>query len=43
MGFIIENGVLKKYTEEQGVTDVVIPTALQALDMRLFICAALKH
>ncbi len=25
MGFVIENGVLIKYTEEPGVTEVVIP------------------
>ena len=25
MSFIIENGILKKYTAEQGETDVVIP------------------
>ena len=25
MGFQIENGVLKEYTKEPGVTDVVIP------------------
>ena len=33
MGFEIENGVLKKYTEEQDVTEVVIPDGVTALPM----------
>lgn len=31
MGFEIENGVLKKYTEEQGVTEVVIPDSVTSI------------
>lgn len=32
MGFRIENGVLKRYTEEYGVTRVVIPDGVTAID-----------
>ena len=31
MGFRIENGVLKKYTEEYGGTRVVIPDGVTAI------------
>ena len=31
MAFEIENGVLKKYTEEQGVTEVVIPDGVTSI------------
>ncbi len=31
MGFEIENGVLKKYTEEPGVTEVVIPDGVTSI------------
>ena len=31
MGFEIENGVLKKYTEEPGVTEVVIPDSVTSI------------
>ena len=31
MGFEIENGVLKKYTEEPGVTEVVIPDSVMSI------------
>ena len=33
MGFQISNGVLKKYTEEKGVTEVVIPDSVRRMDM----------
>ena len=31
MGFEIENGVLKKYTEEKGVREVVIPDSVTSI------------
>ena len=31
MGFQIEDGVLKKYTEEDGVTEVVIPDGVTSI------------
>ena len=31
MGFEIENGVLKKYTEKPGVTEVVIPDSVTSI------------
>ena len=36
MGFQINNGVLKKYTEEKGVTEVVIPDGVQRIGERAF-------
>ena len=36
MGFQIENGVLTKYTEENGVFDVVIPDGVTAICSRAF-------
>ena len=36
MGFEIENGVLKKYTEEQDVTEVVIPDGVTSIGERAF-------
>ena len=31
MGFEIENGVLIKYTEEPGVTEIVIPNGVTSI------------
>ena len=31
MGFEIKNGVLEKYTEEKGVTEVVIPDSVTSI------------
>ena len=36
MGFEIENGVLKKYTQEPGVTEVVIPNKVKRIESRAF-------
>jgi len=36
MGFKIENGVLIKYTEEPGVTEVVIPDGVTSIGERAF-------
>lgn len=36
MGFEIENGVLKKYTEEPGVTEVVIPEGVTSIGAEAF-------
>ncbi len=36
MGFQISNGVLKKYTEEKGVTEIVIPDGVQRIGERAF-------
>lgn len=36
MGFIIEDGVLKKYTEEDGVTDVIIPDDVVSIGKKAF-------
>ena len=36
MGFEIENGVLKKYTKEPGVTEVVIPDRVKRIESRAF-------
>ena len=36
MGFEIENGVLKKYVEENGVTDVVIPDGVTEIGEMAF-------
>ncbi len=36
MGFQICNGVLKKYTEEKGVTEVVIPDSVRRIGERAF-------
>ena len=36
MGFQIENGILIKYTEESGVTDVVIPQGVTCIGNRAF-------
>ncbi len=38
MGFRIENGVLKKYTEEYGVTRVVIPDNVTSIENWAFSC-----
>ena len=31
MGLLIENGVLKKYREEPGVTEVIIPDSVTSI------------
>lgn len=36
MGFHISNGVLEKYTEEEGVTEAVIPYKVKAIGARHF-------
>ena len=36
MAFQIENGVLKKYTEEPGVTEVVIPDGVTEIGSSAF-------
>ncbi len=36
MGFEIENGVLTKYTEEPGVTEVVIPEGVTSIGAEAF-------
>ena len=36
MGFQICNGVLKKYTKEKGVTEIVIPDGVQRIGERAF-------
>ena len=36
MGFQISNGVLKKYTEEKDVTEIVIPDGVQKIGERAF-------
>lgn len=36
MGFEIENGILKKYTEIPGVTEVVIPNTVTQIGGRAF-------
>mgnify|MGYP003266328326 CR=1 FL=1 len=38
MGFQICNGVLKKYTKEKGVTEIVIPDGVQRIGERAFSC-----
>ena len=44
MGFEIKNGVLKKYTEEQGVTKVDIPDGVTSIGDRAFYeCDSLKE
>ncbi len=43
MGFEIENGVLKTYTEEEGVTEVVIPDGVTSIGKGAFYwCEKLK-
>lgn len=43
MGFEIENCVLEKYTEEQGVTEVVIPDSVTSIGESAFRnCASLE-
>ena len=37
MGFEIENGVLKKYTEEPGITEVVIPDSVTSIGSFTFV------
>ena len=34
MGFKIENGVLKKYKEEKGVTEIVIPDTVTSIGIK---------
>ncbi|MGN1037546.1 MAG: leucine-rich repeat domain-containing protein, partial [Ruminococcus sp.] len=36
MGFRIENGVLEAYTEEQGITEVVIPDGVISIGEKAF-------
>ena len=36
MGFEIKNGVLDKYSEEPGVTDVVIPDSVTSIGRSAF-------
>ena len=36
MGFVIENGVLKDYKEEQGVTEIIIPNGITKIDESAF-------
>lgn len=36
MSFVIENNVLKKYEEEPGVTEVVIPKGVTSIGDRAF-------
>jgi hypothetical protein len=36
MAFEIENGVLKKYTEEQGVTEITIPDGVTEISSSTF-------
>ncbi len=44
MAFEIENGVLKKYTEEQGITEVVIPDSVTSIGNRAFYgCSSLTE
>ena len=44
MGFEIENGVLVKYTDEPGVTDVVIPEGVTEIGRRAFMgCTNMKQ
>ena len=40
MGFAIENGVLKKYREEKGVTEVIIPDSVTSIGNSAFSCCA---
>ena len=43
MGFHISNGVLEKYTEEEGVTEAVIPYKVKAIGGEAFYgCTNLK-
>ena len=37
MGFKIENGVLKKYEEEKGVTEIVIPDIVTSIGDEAFL------
>lgn len=42
MGFEIENGVLKKYEEEPGVTEAVIPGSVTVIGTEAFVdCTSL--
>lgn len=44
MGFQIEDGVLKKYTEEDGVTEVVIPDGVTSIgDWAFSYCESLSN
>lgn len=44
MGFEIENGLLVKYTDEPGVTDVVIPEGVTEIGRRAFMgCTHMKQ
>ena len=40
MGFKIKNGVLKKYTNEKGITEVVIPDSVTSIGYMAFVTAA---
>jgi len=43
MGFEIENGILKKYTDEDGVTEVVIPDGVKKIGEKAFFwCTSIK-
>lgn len=44
MAFEIENGVLLRYHEEEGVTDVVIPNGVKIIDTEAFLsCNSLRN
>ncbi len=38
MSFVIEKGVLEKYNEEPGITEVVIPDSVTSIGNGAFLC-----